>query len=270
MSEDFFKSKVVLITGASSGIGKALSRKLSLRGARLVLAARNPQNLSTLAEEIQKSGGEVLAVPTDLRDGEQIKALVSQTLSQFGHVDILISNAGQYHRSPITSLTLDIMKDSMAVNFYSHVALVLEILPSMLKRGQGNIVLVSSMDAKKGLPLDTPYVSAKFALAGFGDVLRQELYHTGITVTTVYPGRVDTPMIENLRVPWISAKISPDACANAILKSIRSRKAEVILPPQTYLLYYLQVLSPRLADFAVRVFKLQGDEVPTEAKDDNH
>lgn len=267
MSRNFFNSKIVLITGASSGIGKALALKLCRQGANLVLAARNSQNLSKLAEQIQKEGGEALAVPTNLTDIEQVKTLVSQAIFHYGHVDILISNAGQYLRSPITNLTMQTLQESMAVNFYSHATLVLETLPHMLKRRQGSIALVSSMDAKKGLPLDAPYVSAKFALAGFGDVLRQELYNSGITVTTIYPGRVDTPMIENLRVPWISAKISPEACADAILKGIRARKAEVILPPQTYLLYYLHVVSPSLADFAVRFFKLQGDEI-TEAKND--
>lgn len=269
MSQDFFKSKVVLITGASSGIGKALASNLARRGARLVLAARNPHNLSTLADEVRNLGGEAVPIPTDLTDGSQVKALVSQAISHFGKIDVLISNAGQYLRSPIVNLTLETMQKSMAINFYSHVSLVLETLPHMLERKQGSIVLVSTMDAKKGLPLDTPYVAAKFALAGFGDVLRQELYNIGISVTTVYPGRVDTPMIANLRVPWISAKISPESVANAILKSIPSRKAEVILPPQTYLLYYLQVFSPRLADFAVRLFKLQGDEIASEAVHDS-
>jgi short-subunit dehydrogenase len=261
MSQSYFLSQTAIVTGASTGIGKALALELSRQGASVVLAARNASALTSLADEIHKIGCQALAVPTDLTDPDQIHRLVQQTLDHFGAIDLLISNAGQYIRSPIADLRLEMMQESMAINFYSHVNLVLESLRHMLSRKKGHIVLVSTMDAKKGLPLDAPYVSAKFALAGFGDVLRQELYEKGISVTTVFPGRVDTPMIENLRVPWVSAKISAEACARAIIQGIRKRKAEVILPPQTLLLYYLQVFSPPLADLAVRIFKLEGTEI---------
>lgn len=96
----------------------------------------------------------------------------------------------------------------------------------MMAQGSGHIVLVTSMDAKKGIPRDAPYVAAKFALAGFGDVLRQELYGSGVAVTTLFPGRVDTPMIEHLKVPWISAKISPEVVARATVRAIVRRQPE--------------------------------------------
>jgi short-subunit dehydrogenase len=114
------------------------------------------------------------------------------------------------------------------------------------------------MDSKKGLPLDAPYVAAKFALTGFAEVLRQELHGTGISVSTILPGRVDTPMIATLRVPWVSAKISAEAVARATLRAIRLRQPEVILPPQASLLHYLNVLSPRMGDWAARFFHLEG------------
>jgi short-subunit dehydrogenase len=116
------------------------------------------------------------------------------------------------------------------------------------------------MDARKGIPPDAPYVAAKFALSGFGDVLRQELRGTGVSVSIIYPGRVDTPMIENLRVPWISAKIPAEAVARAILRAVRRRQPEVILPAQSKLLVYLNTISPALADWAVRWFHLEGWE----------
>ncbi len=124
-----------------------------------------------------------------------------------------------------------------------------------------DIIVVSTVDAKKGLPLDAPYVAAKFALSGFVDVLRQELHGTGIKVTTIFPGRVDTPMIEQLKVPWISAKIPPEKVANAIVRSLFRYKAEVILPNQAKLLCYIQPFFPQLADWVVRVFHLEGWEV---------
>ncbi len=146
----------------------------------------------------------------------------------------------------------------MEINFFSNANLILTALSHMLEHTQGHIVIVSSMDGKKGLPLDAPYTSAKYALAGFGDILRQELYGSGLNVTSVFPGRVDTAMIENHKVPWISAKISAIKCANAILNGVQHRKAEIILPPQSYLLHYLQTFSPKLADSMVRLFKLEG------------
>jgi uncharacterized protein len=109
-----------------------------------------------------------------------------------------------------------------------------------------------------------PTRAAKFALSGFGDLLRQELHGSGIEVTVVFPGRVDTPMIETLDVPAISAKISAEAVARATVNGILRRKAEVILPPQARLLVTLNVYAPRLADWGVRIFKLQGEARTTE------
>lgn len=264
MVKKYFQDKVALISGASSGIGKELALRLAEDGAKVVLAARNEAALRDLAENIRQHSGVAIPVPTDVTQPDEVQKLVQATINQFSTIDYLFSNAGQYLRSPIIELKAEILKQSMDINFYSHVYLTLAVLPHMLKRQQGHIVFVSSMDAKKGLPLDAPYVSAKYALAGFGDVLRQELYRSGVKLTIVFPGRVDTPMIQHLKVHWISAKISAKACAEGILNGVRKNKPEIILPPQTYLLYYLQVVSPRLADYATRVFKLEGSEITKE------
>jgi short-subunit dehydrogenase len=114
------------------------------------------------------------------------------------------------------------------------------------------------MDAKKGIPPDAPYVSAKFALSGFGEVLRQELDPAGIAVTILYPGRVDTSMIADLQVPAISAKIPTEQVAKAISRAIDRRPAEVLLPGFSYLLHLVNFISPRLADRAVRALRLRG------------
>ncbi|PWH14169.1 MAG: short-chain dehydrogenase [Anaerolineae bacterium] len=257
---NFFQNKTALISGASSGIGKALALQLAQSGCKMALLARTLERLEEVAQQVRSLGAEALVLPTDLTDPNAIRTAVQTTLSAWGEIDFVFSNAGQYHRSPIRDLKVELLRQSMEINFYSHVELVLACLPSMLERKSGHLVLVSTMDAKKGIPPDTPYVAAKCALAGFGDILRQELHGSGVQVTLVFPGRVDTPMVANLEVPWISAKISAAACAKAILKGVQRRKAEIILPPQTYLLYYLQVFAPRLADFAVRFFRLEGWE----------
>ncbi len=262
----FFQDKVAIVTGASSGIGRATALALAREGARVALAARREGLLQEVAHEIEAQGGEALVVPTDVTDREQVQNLVNCTLEQWGQVDILVANAGVYVRSPIRELRVEDLEYSMAVNFYGSVYPVLAVLPHMLERRQGHIVLVTSMDGKKGIPPDAPYVAAKFALAGFGDVLRQELHGTGVYATVVFPGRVDTPLIENLKVPRISAKIPPEKVAAAILRGIRRRQPEIIVPWQARMLIYAHVLSPRLADWGVRFFHLAGWEEDAEAE----
>ncbi len=260
MAKKSLVGKVVIVTGASTGIGRATALTLARQGACVALASRNGALLEEAAAEIRSQGSQALAVPTDVTDRSQVDRLVEKTLSSWGRIDILLSNAGQYIRVPIRDLKLQDIERSMAVNFYGHVNAVLAVLPQMTKQNGGHILLVCSMDAKKGVPPDAPYVSAKYALSGFGEILRQELRPAGIAVTTLYPGRVDTQMIENLSVPWVSAKIPAGKVAQAVLHAIQRRPAEVILPAQASLLYILNVLSPRLADGAVRVFQLQGRE----------
>jgi NAD(P)-dependent dehydrogenase (short-subunit alcohol dehydrogenase family) len=203
----------------------------------------------------------VLVVPTDVTDKDQVKRLVEAVVERWGRIDILVSNAGEYVRAPFERLMVEHIQYSLAINFYSGVFTILAVLPYMRRRGSGHIVVVTSMDGKKGVPQDAPYVAAKFALTGFTEVLRQEVYGDGIHVSNVLPGRVDTPMIQHLRFHWISAKISPEAVARAILHAIEKRKPEVIVPPQAILLYYINVLSPRLGDYLVRFFHLEGWEI---------
>ena len=256
----FLSDKVAIITGASSGIGRAVALEMARCGARIALAARRASALQEVADGVQAAGGEALVVPTDVSRRDQVERLVRDTLARWGRVDVLVSNAGLYVRRPIAELSVEEIEQSLAVNFYGGLYAVLAILPYLLQRHSGHIILVTSMDGKKGLPLDAPYVSAKFALTGFGDVLRQELRGSGINVTTVLPGRVDTPMIDDLGVPWISAKIPPETVARAIVSVLHRPRPEIIVPWQTKILVYLNTLSPRLGDWAVRRFRLSGWE----------
>ena len=254
------RSRVAIVTGASSGIGRATALALAREGAHLSLAARDPEKLSKAACEIEALGREVLAAPTDVSDPAQVDLLVTETLHRWGRVDILVANAGTYTRKPVPDLVAADIEQAMSLNFYSALHPILAVLPGMLARRSGHIVLVSSMDGKKGLPLNSPYVAAKFALAGLGDVMRQELRAYGISVTGVFPGRVDTPMISSLKVPWISPKLSPESVARAIVRAINKRQSEVILPLQARGLLYTSTLFPALGDWIVRAFHLEGWE----------
>ena len=258
MNDPSFSNKVVIVTGASSGLGCELALALAQKGARLALAARSTTALEGLAQKIRSTGAQALAVPTDMTNREQVDHMVSETVQHYVRVDVLISNAGQYIRSPIAQVTPDLLARSMAVNFYGAVYAVLGVMPVMQKQASGHIALVLTMDVKTPMVQDAPYVAAKSALSGFGEVLRQELKGSGIHVTEIYPGRIDTPMISHLRFSWVSPKMDPSYVAGAILSGIARRKQRIILPSQANLLNLINFLSPSLADRLAREFHLQG------------
>ncbi len=260
MGDKRLLDSVAIVTGASSGIGRATALALARQGAHVALAARNSSALQQVAEAIRLLGPEALPVPTDVTHQDQVEHLVAETLARWGRVDILVANGGVYLRRPIRQLTVADLERAMAVNFYGAVYAVLAVLPHMLAQRRGHIVLMSSMDGKKAIPPDGPYVASKFALSGFGDILRQELHGSGVYATTVFPGRVDTPMIAHLRVPWISRKVPAEAVAAAVVRAIERRQPEVIIPFQARALIYINTLSPRLGDWFVRLLHLAGWE----------
>ena len=260
MGSRFLEDQITIVTGASSGIGRATALALAEAGAHLVLAARSVAALQDVAHQIEALGREALVVPTDVTQRDQVEGLVARTLDRWGRVDLLVANAGQYVRCSATEVEVADLERSLAVNFFGVVYTILAVRSHMLARRRGHIVLMSSLDGKKGMPQDGPYAAAKFALAGFGEVLRQELAPHGICVTTVFPGRVDTPMIESLRVPWVSPKIPAAAVARAVLRGIRRRRAEVIVPAIYGLLLPLNGLLPRLGDGFVRACHIEGWE----------
>ena len=258
MSTSFFLNKVAIVTGASTGIGRAIAFALAKEGACVALAARRENSLLELAREIKEMGREVLVLRTDVTEPDQVESMVQQVLEQWGRVDILISNAGEYIRGPIIDIHPADLQRSLNVNYFGGVYCIKAVLPHMIEKKRGHILAVTSMDGKIGLPLDAPYVSAKFALTGFLEVLRQEVREHGITVTNVLPGRVDTEMIDHLKFSWVSPKISPEAVARATMNGLRRGKPIVIVPPQAKLLYYINVFAPSLSDRLSRFFRLEG------------
>jgi uncharacterized protein len=260
-NKNFFQDKVIIITGASSGIGREAALFFARWRAKVVLAARNREKMVALQEEIRRQGGQALALETDVCSLVDTQRMAGETVLKWGKIDILIANAGEYVQDLSAEIDIGLIGRSMAVNFMGTVHAVKSVLPEMRRNGKGHIVIMNSLDAKKGIINDGPYVAAKAALDGFGDVLRQELRAERIKVTSIYPTRVDTPMLRNMKVPWISPKIAPGKVVLAMAKGIKRNKAVVCVPAAYRLLGPLNGLLPRLADRAYRVVKIEGEKI---------
>ena len=181
---DSFRDKVVIVTGASSGIGKALGGVFSEAGAKVVLAARNPEKLQAVADALP---GESLAVPTDVSDEAACKRLIDKTLEQFGRIDVLINNAGISMRALFRDLDLAVFRQVMDINFWGTVYCTKYALPHILK-SKGSIVGISSVAGYRGLPGRTGYSSSKFAMHGLLETLRTEHLKEKLHVLVVCPG----------------------------------------------------------------------------------
>jgi len=256
-----FEDKVVIVTGASSGIGKLTANTLSQLGAKVALAARSETKLEEIKTKILAAGNQAIVVKADVSKNEDNEKLINTVLKEWGRIDIFIANAGQYIQKYINDCEIEDIRYSMDINFYGALYGIKLALPLMQKQNSGNIVIVNSLDAIKGIVGDGPYVAAKSALSGLAEVLRQEVKSTGITVTSVYPGRVDTPMIEDIKVPWISPKISADKVVKAIIKGIKKNKPIVIVPKSYYFLGALNNIFPSIMDWLYSKFKLEGKRI---------
>jgi short-subunit dehydrogenase len=186
------QNAVVVITGASSGIGAALAQMLAREGARLVLAARRTSRLEQLADALDASRRNVIAVTTDVTVRSQAEHLIEQTLSVFGRIDVLVNNAGRGHMATIEETEDDIVERIFAVNTFALWRTTRPALRAMKKQGCGHIITVASMAGKAGFPLNSAYVAAKHAAVGFSRALRMELLETGIHASVICPGGVET------------------------------------------------------------------------------
>ena len=266
MKRDEFRGLVAIVTGASSGIGRALALQLANQGAKVVLAARRADRLEQVAAICRHAGAEVLVVPTDVRDELQCKALIEKTLEVFGRLDMLVNNAGLAASALFDEFPdLHLFKHTMDVNFYGTVYCTYYALPHLKKR-RGRIVAVSSVGGKSAIPYNTPYCASKYAMHGFYDSLRMELYQHGVSCTVVCPWWVATefhesqlnkdgvPRGERGRAYYTKKTMTSDQCAQIVLKAAFKRRREVLMGPGT-LAIWLKVIAPGFLDwFSVKVF----------------
>ena len=179
---------VAIVTGASSGIGEAIARRLHGAGARLVVVARREDRLQALARELDPSGGRVLAIVADVTREEDRERLVEDCLAKYGRIDALVNNAGYGHRGPLECVSVEALRQNFETNVFSLIALTQRVIPVMRKQGSGRIVNIGSVAGRFARPLSSIYDSTKHALEALTDGLRGELAPFGIEVVLVRPG----------------------------------------------------------------------------------
>lgn len=266
MKTEPFHEQVVIVTGASAGIGRALAVQLARQGAHVVVAARREDRLQQLADECRAAGGDVLVVPCDVSHEDQCKMLIDKTIAAYGRLDMLINNAGMAASALFDDFpSLDLFRYTMGVNFFGTVYCTYFALPH-LKRSGGRIVAISSLGGKAAIPYNTPYCSSKYALHGFFDALRIELSPHGVSCTVICPTWVatefheaqligdGTPRGPRGRAYYTKRTMTSDACARIVLKAAEKRRREVLMGPGA-LATWLKVIAPGFVDwFAVKVF----------------
>ncbi|TSA24075.1 MAG: SDR family oxidoreductase [Bacteroidetes bacterium] len=251
------KEKVVIITGAASGIGRALSFEYAERGARLVLADRNKEQLITVCDQLIRQGVEAVCTICDITREEDCKRLINSTLNRFDCIDVLINNAGISMRALFEEVELDVIRKVMDVNFYGAVYCTRFALPALL-RSKGSLVGISSVAGYKGLPGRTGYSASKFALQGFLEVVRIENRKKGLHVLIACPGFTNSN-IRNTALakdgsaqgesPLNEAKLMPaEEVARRICNAIENRKHRLILTTQGKMTVLLNKFFPKFMD----------------------
>ena len=256
------KSKVVVITGASKGIGAELARQLAAKGARLALAARSVAELEEVAAQCREKGAQVIVVKCDVAVERDCQALMAGAALAFGGIDVLVNNAGMTMWARFEEIQdLAVLERIMQVNYMGAVYCTKHALP-YLRQSKGVLVGVSSLAGRTGVPTRTGYSASKHAMTGFFDSLRIELEGSGVAVTMIYPGFVATGIRENATGPdGKPILVSPvkegevmgvEECARLIVAAIEDRKREVIMTARGKIGLWLKLLAPAVVDRIAR------------------
>ena len=246
---NYYKGKVVWVTGASSGIGREMALQLGSMGALLILTARHLQALEAVQAIVKDTAAACRLLPCDLSDASQREDLCQRALAFFSRVDILINNAGISQRAMAASSNNAAERQLMELDFFAPVGLTKGLLPHFLSRNQGHIIYTGSMAGLMGFPQRSSYCAAKHALKGYAETLQLELAHTGICIMLASPGRINTP----ISLSAITANGQPHnkmdegqahgipaaSCAQKILSAAAAGKSHVFVAGKERILYWL-------------------------------
>jgi NAD(P)-dependent dehydrogenase (short-subunit alcohol dehydrogenase family) len=242
--------RIVMVTGASSGIGKSTAMKIADAGGIVLLVARTPEKLEETRDAIVRGGGEAYAHPCDLSDMEDIDRMCEEALAQHGHVDILINNAGRSIRRSI-ALSYDRFHDferTMQLNYFGPVRTILRLLPRMRERKTGQIINVSSIGVQTNMPRFSAYVASKSALDAFSRCIASEIVDDGIKITTIHMPLVRTPMIAPTKMYDKFPTITPDEAADMLTDAIVYHPKRIATPVGT-LGQILYAINPKSMDY---------------------
>ncbi len=246
---DAFRGRVALVTGASSGIGRALALRLAREGMRVALVARRRKDLEALAAEISREGGDAYAFPCDVENVSEVAATACAAVERFGAVDLLVNNAGYGHHRAFLDWDLDDMERVMRVNYFGTLRFTKALLPGMVERGRGSLVFVASVAGKIATPDETAYCASKFAMIGLAQSLSLEVEDAGVHVLVVCPGVIRTPFFDEealSRMPSVSRRqmTEVDGLVEAIVDALARDKREVTYPRSIAAAYAVQAIAP--------------------------
>ncbi|HEX6439031.1 MAG TPA: SDR family oxidoreductase [Candidatus Binatia bacterium] len=245
-----FTDRVILITGASDGIGKRLALDLAARGAVIIASGRSPARLEEVLTELRRASPRSIAIRCDVGSRTEVQQMISQVFGQFSAIDILINNAGIGMRKPFLETPLDIIEELMRTNYLGTVYCTYEVLPSMIARGRGHIINISSVAGHIGTLNMAGYCASKFAINGFSESLYHELRPRGIAVSVVSPGPVKTAF--NRSFAQTSPKspetmiITPESVSRRVMTIIENKRFEMITPRSFALMCAIKRFMPGL------------------------
>jgi hypothetical protein len=261
---------VAIVTGASSGIGKATARIFAAAGYRTVLAARSQDKLKDLAREIEEVGGEALVVPTDVGAWDQVQNLIDLTLKAYGQIDVLVNNAGMGRLTWLDQL--DPQKGIAAqinVNLLGLIWVTRAVLPHMIERQSGQIINMGSLASFVATPSYSVYAATKFGLRGFSDALRREVSIYNIKVSVLYPGGVESEFASHAGIQRKTGFTTPEALrltaedvAQAVLGLTQRPRRNLVLPRLAYLSFWASYLFPGVVDWVMERFYTRPERQP--------
>jgi hypothetical protein len=230
-----FKNKVVVITGASSGIGEAAAEKFAKKGANIVLVARRKEKLEEVERKLSNYSIKILVHVCDVSDKEQVKQMSEKVIETFSKIDVLVNNAGFVIYGKIEELSIEDIESQMQTNYFGMINCTKYFLPYFLKQNFGHIVNVASVGGSFGVPGIASYCATKFAMLGFSEGLHHELHGTNVGVTVVSPIMVKTslfehPSFKNFTKHATGVSLNSGTVANAIIKASNSSRLEIVVP----------------------------------------